>query len=239
MPAPLRVRTRERLIALTCVALVQLALGVALFSGLSVDVSRPRELVLGLIEVTLAPVPPPPSVAELRGSERVERQRQAAPSTTPTQPGGSPELRQAPKSAAPTSVIVAKSASNAPSGGGSGTGPALGPGNGGGAGGQGDGDAGDGGADLVQIAGAILPSDYPRALRERGIGGRVGVVFEVGPDGRVAGCSVTRSSGTPELDALTCRLILQRFRYRPSTDRNGRPIADEVDGEHDWIATRR
>ena len=88
----------------------------------------------------------------------------------------------------------------------------------------------------VQIAGEIRPSDYPRDLRERGIGGRVGMVFTVGANGRVTSCRITRSSGIPELDALTCRLIQQRFRYRPSTDRYGRPIPDEVEGEHDWIA---
>jgi protein TonB len=64
------------------------------------------------------------------------------------------------------------------------------------------------------------------------------MVFTVGTDGRVTSCTVTRSSGVPELDALTCRLIQQRFRYRPSTDRFGRPIPDEVEGEHDWVAGR-
>ena len=55
-------------------------------------------------------------------------------------------------------------------------------------------------------------------------------------NGRVTRCIVTSSSGIPELDALTCRLIQKRFRYRPSTDRNGRPVPDEVEGEHIWEA---
>ena len=122
------------------------------------------------------------------------------------------------------------------SGGGSGSGPAIGSGAGGGTGGQGYGADDDGGTDLVQIAGEIRPSDYPRDLRDRGVGGRVGMVFTVGTNGRVTSCTVTRSSGVPELDSLTCRLIQQRFVYRPSTDRFGRPIADEVDGEQDWVA---
>jgi protein TonB len=133
--------------------------------------------------------------------------------------------------------IVAVRPSSPASGGGSGTGPAVGSGAGGGSGGEGYGSGDEGGTDLVQIAGEILPSDYPRDLRERGIGGRVGIVFTVGANGRVTSCMVTRSSGVPELDALTCRLIQQRFRYRPSTDRYGRPIADEVEGEHDWVAS--
>jgi protein TonB len=62
------------------------------------------------------------------------------------------------------------------------------------------------------------------------------MVFTVGVDGRARGCRVTRSSGVAELDALTCRLIEKRFRFRPSTDRYGRPVPDEVDWDHDWIA---
>jgi protein TonB len=131
--------------------------------------------------------------------------------------------------------VVALKPSAAPSGGGSGTGPAIGSGAGGGVGGNGYGASEGGGTDLEQIAGEITPRDYPRNLRERGIGGVVGISFRVEPSGLVSRCTVTQSSGVPELDALTCRLIVQRFRYRPSTDRYGRPIADTVDGEHEWI----
>jgi protein TonB len=131
--------------------------------------------------------------------------------------------------------VVAIKPSAAPSGGGSGSGPALGSGAGGGTGGSGYGE-GEGGTDLEQIAGEITSRDYPRDLREAGIGGRVGVLFTVEPNGRVGRCTVTRSSGVSELDVLTCRLIQQRFVYRPSTDRYGRPIEDEVEGEHDWVA---
>lgn len=56
----------------------------------------------------------------------------------------------------------------------------------------------------------------------------------VGVNGRVTRCTVTRSSGVPELDVLTCRLIEQRFVYRPATDRQGRPVPDEVEIEWTW-----
>jgi protein TonB len=39
----------------------------------------------------------------------------------------------------------------------------------------------------------------------------------------------------PELDALTCRLMEKRFRFRPATDRFGRPARDEVEWDHEWI----
>jgi len=227
------VRPRERAIALVAVVLVQVGLAFALLRGLNVDVTRPGQLVQRLVAVTLVKPLPPPVVPP---PPRKQQHKAAAPKAPPDKLGGSP----GPKPAhAPPSVtpVVAVKPSAAPSGGGSGTGPALGSGAGGGTGGNGYG-AGGGGTDLVQIAGEITPRDAPRHLREAGIGGVVGVSFRVEPTGLVSRCTVTQSSGVPELDVLTCRLIVQRFRYRPSTDRYGRPIADTVDGEHEWIPHR-
>ncbi|HWU91957.1 MAG TPA: energy transducer TonB, partial [Sphingomicrobium sp.] len=117
-----------------------------------------------------------------------------------------------------------------------GSGPALGSGAGGGSGGNGD-DSADSGTESVQIAGEILPSDYPRGLGKSGIGGHVGIDFTVGVTGRVTRCRVTRSSGVPQLDDLTCRLIVERFRFRPATDSAGRPVEDEIEGVHVWSVT--
>lgn len=205
--------------------------------GLRVPVSRQADLVDRLIEIAL-PRPSPPPVPPPTPAPKVAHRASPAPKGAPAKVGGSPGPARAP---APPSVtpVVAVRPSAAPAGGGSGTGPAFGSGSGGGAGGTGYGDSGDGGTDLEQIAGAILPSDYPRHLRDSGIGGRVEFSFTVGTNGRVTRCAVTRSSGVAELDALTCRLVQQRFVYRPSTDRFGRPIPDEVDGEHVWVSRGR
>jgi protein TonB len=231
MPAQDEVRPRERVIALAAVALVQLGLGLALLSGFRVDVLRQGELVSRLIEIAIPPPPPP----QISVSRPAKLQRAPAPQVQPKPLGGSPGPEPSHVTPAPTPVVPVQAAAR-PSGGGAGSGSAQGSGAGGGSGGQGYGGDDEGGTDLVQIAGEILQSDYPRDLRERGIGGRVGMVFTVGANGRVTSCTVTRSSGVPELDALTCRLIEQRFRYRPSTDRYGRPIPDEVEGVHDWVA---
>jgi len=224
------VRPRERSFALAAVALVQLGLATILFRGFHVDVTRPGEMIQRLVDVTLAK-PPPPLVPIER--PKPQHHQAAAPKAEPAKPGGSPgpQPAHAPPSVTP---VVAVKPSAAPSGGGTGAGPALGAGAGGGTGGNGYGDN-DGGTDLEQIAGEISARDYPRELRDAGVGGRVQFTFTVEPNGRVGRCRVTRSSGVPELDALTCRLVQQRFVYRPSTDRYGRPIEDEVDGEHDWV----
>jgi len=233
MPAPAMVRPRERLVAFVAVAIVQTALALALLSGFHVEITRAPEAMARLIDVRLQPPPPPPKAE----AKRAAKAQSAAPKAGPKPLGGSPGPMpaHAPPSVAP---VIALRPSAAPSGGGTGSGPALGSGSGGGTGGEGYGDDDGGGTDLVQIAGAIGPSDYPRDLRERGAGGRVEFTFTVEPNGRVGRCSVTRSSGIPELDALTCRLVQQRFVYRPSTDRYGRPIEDEVDGVQDWVPSR-
>jgi protein TonB len=228
------VRPRERAFALAAVALVQVGLAIILFSGFHVDVTRPGEMIQRLVEVTLTKPPPPPVPIH---RPKPQRHQAAAPKAEPAKPGGSPGSRSehAPPSVTP---VVAVKPTAAPSGGGTGAGPALGSGTGGGTGGNGYG-SDEGGTDLEQIAGEITSRDYPRDLRDAGIGGRVQFTFTVEPNGRVGRCTVIRSSGVPELDALTCRLVQRRFVYRPSTDRDGRPIQDEVDGEHDWVARGR
>ena len=229
MPATLESRPRERALALVAVVLIQGAIGLALLLGLRVNVVRPGEAAQKLIAVVLdQPLPPPPPPHR-------QDHHAAAPKAQPAPPGSQPTPEPDPARAPPTPVIAIKP-TPAPSAGGSGSGAATGADAGGGNGGYGVGNGDGGGTDLVQIAGAITQSDYPRDLREHGFGGRVEFTFTVGPNGRVSRCSVTRSSGVPRLDALTCALVQQRFVYRPSTDRYGRPIADEVDGEQDWIA---
>ena len=237
MPAPAKVRPRQRLTALAAVVLVQGALIVVLASGFRVDVARTRQSVEQLIDITLAkplPIPPPPPPPPARPRER---HSEAAAKAAPAPPGGSPGPKPAHAIPAPSPVVSVRPSAPA-AGGGTGSGPALGAGAGGGTGGNGD-SADDGGTDLEKISGEITTRDYPRALREAGVGGHVSFTFTVEPNGRVGRCAITRSSGVPELDSLTCRLVQQRFVYRPSTDRFGRPIEDEVDGDYDWIAGGR
>ena len=222
-------RPRERARALIAAVLLQTVLAIALFRGLQVEFGRRSEVAERLIAVTLAPTPPPVEPPPVRSKAAVERTPLHAASVTPREP----KPVRAPPAVVP---VVAVQSSPAPLPGGSASGSANGAASGGN--GEGRGGGAGGRTELEQIAGEITPRDYPRHLGNAGIGGRVGVSFTVGVNGRVTRCAVTHSSGVPELDALTCRLIEQRFRYRPSTDRFGRPIPDEVEGEHEWSADR-
>lgn len=230
-------RGDERLPAIIAVIVVHLVLGFALVRGLAVQMLPTHSPVTRLIELTLPPVPPPPP--PVVHQPHAAKARAAAAPAAPA-PKGGPQGPAKQKTVAPTVTRALVSTAPAP-GGGAGSGTSSGTGAGGGTGGNGNGDGSgddDGGDDAVQIAGDITPRDAPEEFRKGGIGGRVGILFVVEPNGRVGQCSVTRSSGSAQLDQLTCRLIQQRFRYRPSTDRNGRPIAQEVEGAQDWVSGR-
>jgi protein TonB len=228
-------RPRERAYALAAVVLVQLVLGFVLLSGFRVELTRSADVVERLIEIALPETPPPLPPPPIKPAPKPAHRTSSAPKAETKPLGGSPgpQPAHAPPSVTP---VVAVRPTAPPSGGGSGTGPALGSGAGGGTGGQGYGE-GEGGTDSELIAGDILPSDYPEHLANAG-NRRVTVSFTVQVNGRAAGCRVTRSSGIPELDALTCRLIEQRYRFRPATDRNGRLVPDEADLTQDWLAPR-
>jgi protein TonB len=43
------------------------------------------------------------------------------------------------------------------------------------------------------------------------------------------------TSGLPELDQIACRLIEQRFRYKPARDRAGRPVRSTIVETHSWF----
>jgi protein TonB len=111
-------------------------------------------------------------------------------------------------------------------------------GNGTGGGGNGDGGDGDGDGDSVtrpiQISGKLRWSDLPRDLRQSHRGGELELVYRVSIDGRVSNCRITRSSGLASLDAQTCRLITERFRFRPSRDAAGRPVPANIIEVHGW-----
>jgi periplasmic protein TonB len=74
------------------------------------------------------------------------------------------------------------------------------------------------------LQGLIRSDDYPQNAIENEEQGTVGVALQVGPNGRVSGCSVTSSSGSRTLDNATCSILTRRARFSPAQDSNGNPI---------------
>lgn len=73
----------------------------------------------------------------------------------------------------------------------------------------------------------ITQEDYPASAPNAGASGTVGYRFTVNEQGRIEGCTITRSSGDAALDRATCTTLTRRGRYTPSGRRT-------IEGEHRW-----
>jgi protein TonB len=70
---------------------------------------------------------------------------------------------------------------------------------------------------------ARIQENYPaRAIRDE-TEGSVGVRVTIGPNGRVTACSVTSSSGSSVLDEAACDGMTRYARYNPALDDAGNP----------------
>lgn len=88
----------------------------------------------------------------------------------------------------------------------------------------------------ANLASYVSEADYPpSALRERAEG-TTGFTLGVGPDGRVAACTITASSGHAALDVAACSLMRRRARFTPARDGAGNPVADTVASRLTWRA---
>lgn len=67
--------------------------------------------------------------------------------------------------------------------------------------------------------------------------GRVVVLIDVGTDGKPAGCTVVRTSGSRSLDQAACKYADRHFKYRPGTDYYGNPVVDEDVFAVDWATS--
>ncbi|ANI77339.1 MULTISPECIES: energy transducer TonB [Sphingobium] len=117
-----------------------------------------------------------------------------------------------------------------------------GAGSGSGSGGSGDGTgagtgtgAGDGGAfsRARQTGGRFRNSDFPDWLRGAGRV-KIGVRYAIGPSGHVDQCEIIEKSGYAEVDAMTCRIIMERYRFRPARDPDGYAVTEVREEDYRW-----
>jgi periplasmic protein TonB len=76
--------------------------------------------------------------------------------------------------------------------------------------------------------------DYPAPALVAGEQGDVSFRLDVDPAGAIAGCTVTRSSGSALLDRTTCDLLRARARFEPARNRRGRAIASTWSSHIRW-----
>lgn len=210
-------RDHSRMKAVAGVVALHALVGYAFITGLAFEVTREVTQSLQVFDIS-EPPPPPEEAVEPAPARAPEPEGAAAPESMDAVVVPEPEIWLA--IAPPVQTARAKGTSDVP---GAGTGSG-GEGTGTGSGGSGTGTGGGGGARAQRLSGGFTPQDYRRIAGPRNLRGVVHVSYVVEPDGRVTGCSVTRSSGHPELDSATCRLIEQRFRYRPARDAQGRAV---------------
>lgn len=234
----------DRVRAGIAAVIVQAALGYALITGLVVRFPETVPDALKLFAVI--PPPPPPAKEPVTPPRETVARPQGAASLPNLRATATPIVVPPPVVLIPVppQVIVSEKANTgaAPISGastivGPGTGSG-GQGDGSGSGGAGNGDGSGGGVPLRQIAGEITGNDYPRRAYEAGIGGTLFVRYIVGVRGRVTDCTVTRSSGNAELDAATCRLITERFRFKPRRNAAGKPVPSVITEDHTWVVDR-
>jgi periplasmic protein TonB len=76
--------------------------------------------------------------------------------------------------------------------------------------------------------------DYPiRAIRE-GREGTTHIAFTVGTDGRARDCVVTKSSGSVDLDAASCRMHVERRSFEPVKDEAGNAVEGRFATQVNW-----
>ncbi|MEQ7873259.1 energy transducer TonB [Sphingomonas sp. ASV193] len=83
-------------------------------------------------------------------------------------------------------------------------------------------------------ASLMRDDDYPQDALDKHETGTVRFAIDIAPDGRVAQCTITQSSGSASLDRRTCDIIRKRARYAPPVDSNGKPATGHDVSSVSW-----
>ncbi len=226
---------RERVLSGGGALLAVAAVGLGLASGFDLSVVRRASEAITAIAI---PAPPPPreqavpakAASEKASGKASAANKQAKAAAVAVPPSKLPSL------VPPVAAAPRPGEGNAPSAGAT---PEPGPGSGAGGRGDGAGAGGSGsgtggGTKAIWRSGTIRDRDYPREASRAKAGGEVEVRFTIEASGRVTGCRVIRSSGDASLDRTTCRLIEERFRFKPATNAAGEAIPSPYGWRQSW-----
>lgn len=218
-------RRKPRWGTLALIVIGHLAAGAALIRAFAPELpAQAIEAVGSLITVTITapPDPAPLPTAEPDAGAAGEEGARATPRAA-SAPSARIAVRPSP---APRAASTGRANESGAREAGSGTGGGgEGSGTGSGRGGSGPGSGAT--TRPVHISGSIDDArDYPipEGGREARVGRSVVIALTVGTDGRPTACRTYRSSGLSETDQVTCRLAVERLRFRPATDVRGEPV---------------
>ena len=235
----------DRLKSATAVVLIHAVVGYAILNAFDFhpgDVVKSSLSSLNVIDVSISPIVVheklKQATPELEGAASAANlKKTSAPREAPKRIIEIPQPKSLP--AAPKAGSGSENDAGARDMLGPGTG-ADGVGSGFGSGNSGDGTGGGGIASRAKLVGGrITNADYPKSATAARQGGSVTAHFTVGADGRPTKCRVVKSSGNADIDATTCRLIEQRFRYEPARNKAGHPISDVTGWQQTWWLERK
>lgn len=230
--------TKHRGGAIVAVVLVHIALLIAILNASGqIDVVQDAQRTLDVFDVAPVEPTPPPPPAERESQKPKEKEGASAPKNI--QSKATPVVAPKPTIEVPAPPTVV--ASETPAQGNQSTqgasdvrGPGTGAGGTGVGTGSGGSGTGSGGGGIGQgtrprlVSRSLSERDYPSNLRRIWpSGARVLVMFDVQLNGRATGCRVYTSSGVPEIDQATCRLVESKLRFAPARDTSGRPRVDK------------
>jgi periplasmic protein TonB len=197
------------------------AVGALLVVGLAVTVAvRPPPPPLTGVTVTPTPIPPPPPVDPV---EQKTSSKQQAATTTPTRPEVIPfDFGSTPIGTLPGVDELAGPVVEPVDFGLPGPTPSASP-------------FDPVGARPKNNPGRwVVDNDYRPSWLRQGLSGSASFTLAIDAAGRVAGCTITRSTGHSALDAATCELVTKRARFDAARDGTGKPVAGNFSGSITW-----
>jgi protein TonB len=212
------------------IAVHAIVIGVLLFLAPGPQAPPAHQAALVTVDISEPPppAPPPPDEEEEGAAAPPSRGNTEAPAPPPPP---RPIAKPTPAEVSVDPGSQQGSGFGVAAGSGAGQG---GEGNGSGAGGSGSGRGSGAITPPVQIAGALTNADSRSVNLPRRAQATVEVSFVVRTNGLADQCRVIVPSGNQEVDRATCRLIQQRFRFRPALDAAGRPIEWVIRTDYTW-----
>lgn len=80
----------------------------------------------------------------------------------------------------------------------------------------------------------LRTDDFPEHVIAEGQGGQSRVMLLIDEQGKVRDCLISESSGDAYLDATTCVALVERARFHPALDANGKPIKSSLEERVVW-----
>lgn len=90
-------------------------------------------------------------------------------------------------------------------------------------------------ASLKPLPSYFSADDYPSQAQREEAGGATRVMMMIDETGKLKDCMVEETSGIATLDAMTCGVLLQRAKFSPALDANGKPTRSVSTTKIRWV----